>query len=81
MKLSGVLLACAIVAGLVSARAADWPQWRGPERTGISQETGLLKQWPPEGPKLNWQIKDLGGRLLDASRRCRSGVRDQQRRH
>jgi len=38
----------------------DWPQWRGPERTGISQEKGLLKQWPKEGPKLLWQVSDIG---------------------
>jgi outer membrane protein assembly factor BamB len=42
------------------AGAADWPQWRGPQRTGISQETGLLKQWPDGGPKLLWQVKDIG---------------------
>jgi outer membrane protein assembly factor BamB len=40
--------------------AADWPQWRGPERNGISRETGLLKQWPAAGPKLVWQVNDLG---------------------
>src|SRR5437762_3898484 len=39
--------------------AADWPQWRGPERNGISQETGLLKEWPKDGPKLVWQLKDI----------------------
>jgi outer membrane protein assembly factor BamB len=39
---------------------ADWPQWRGPERNGISQERGLLKQWPKEGPKLRWQLNDIG---------------------
>jgi outer membrane protein assembly factor BamB len=38
----------------------DWPQWRGPERNGISQESGLLKQWPAEGPKLLWQMNDIG---------------------
>ncbi len=38
----------------------DWPQWRGPERNGISQETGLLQQWPGAGPKLLWQVKDIG---------------------
>ena len=43
------------------AGAADWPQWRGPHRDGISSETGLLKEWPKEGPKLLWQVKDLGG--------------------
>jgi len=53
-----------IVAGLaifsLAGWAADWPQWRGPERTGISPETGLLKQWPQGGPKLLWQVSDIG---------------------
>ncbi|MEX0938010.1 MAG: PQQ-binding-like beta-propeller repeat protein [Pirellulales bacterium] len=40
--------------------AADWPQWRGPERNGISQETGLLAQWPEAGPALLWEQSDLG---------------------
>jgi outer membrane protein assembly factor BamB len=38
----------------------DWPQWRGPDRTGISQETGLLKQWPPAGPATQWSAAGLG---------------------
>ena len=40
-------------------QAADWPQWRGPQRDGISAETGLLKEWPKEGPRLVWQVKDI----------------------
>ena len=40
--------------------AADWPQWRGPERNGISKETGLLSAWPKDGPKLLWQVNDIG---------------------
>jgi outer membrane protein assembly factor BamB len=44
----------------VAASTSDWPQWRGPERNGISQERGLLKQWPKEGPKLLWQVNDIG---------------------
>ena len=44
----------------VGAAASDWPQWRGPQRNGISQERGLLKQWPKEGPKLLWQVNDIG---------------------
>jgi len=44
----------------LNLQADDWPQWRGPQRNGISKETGLLKQWPKEGPKLLWQRKDLG---------------------
>jgi outer membrane protein assembly factor BamB len=48
--------------GLVclTAFATDWPQWRGPHRDGISDETGLLKEWPKGGPKLLWQLKDVG---------------------
>ncbi len=44
----------------MAASTSDWPQWRGPERDGISQEGGLLKQWPAEGPKLLWQVNDIG---------------------
>jgi outer membrane protein assembly factor BamB len=40
--------------------AADWPQWRGLNRDGVSKETGLLQQWPEGGPKLIWQVKDVG---------------------
>jgi len=40
--------------------AEDWPQWRGPTRNGVSKETGLLAVWPKEGPKLLWQVTDLG---------------------
>ena len=29
---------------------AEWPQWRGPNRDGISAEKGLLKTWPEGGP-------------------------------
>lgn len=42
------------------APAADWPQWRGPERTGISRETGLRKEWPKDGPRLLWRIDTAG---------------------
>ncbi|HKQ39727.1 MAG TPA: PQQ-binding-like beta-propeller repeat protein [Verrucomicrobiae bacterium] len=56
-----MIFICAVV-GLIACNlnSADWPQWRGPLRTGISKETGLLKEWPKEGPKLLWQRKDLG---------------------
>jgi alcohol dehydrogenase (cytochrome c) len=39
----------------------DWPQWQGPERNAVSKETGLLKEWPKEGPPLAWKVKALGG--------------------
>ena len=40
--------------------AADWPQWRGPRRDGVCDETGLLQQWPEGGPKLLWSSTNLG---------------------
>jgi len=44
----------------MTTSTSDWPQWRGPRRDGISEERGLLKQWPPQGPKLIWQVDDIG---------------------
>jgi outer membrane protein assembly factor BamB len=38
----------------------DWPQWRGSDRTNVSKETGLLPDWPKEGPPLVWQIDFVG---------------------
>jgi outer membrane protein assembly factor BamB len=43
-----------------SLLAADWPQWRGPNRDDISGEKGLLKQWPLGGPPLAWKATGLG---------------------
>lgn len=38
----------------------DWPQWRGPERNGVSRETGLLQEWPSGGPAVAWSASGLG---------------------
>jgi len=46
--------------GLIATPEPDWAQWRGPRRDGISDETGLLQQWPEAGPKLLWKIDNLG---------------------
>jgi outer membrane protein assembly factor BamB len=46
--------------GLQVSPSADWPQWQGPERTGLSKESGLLQQWPGSGPPLVWSISSLG---------------------
>ncbi len=43
-----------------TAADSDWPQWRGPQRNGTSSERGLLQQWPAGGPKLLWQVHDIG---------------------
>ena len=44
----------------LKASVGDWPGWMGANRTGVSQETGLLKQWPKDGPKLLWKAQDIG---------------------
>jgi outer membrane protein assembly factor BamB len=41
--------------------AGDWPNWRGPHHDGISRETGLLKSWPKDGPKVLWTAALTGG--------------------
>jgi len=43
-----------------SLQAADWPTFRGADRTDISTETGLLKAWPADGPKKVWMNEDAG---------------------
>jgi outer membrane protein assembly factor BamB len=35
-------------------------EWRGPERSGIYNETGLLKNWPVGGPALLWETTNMG---------------------
>ena len=44
----------------VPSGPADWPQWRGPERNGLSKDAGLLRQWPSSGPRQGWSISNLG---------------------
>src|SRR5687767_15619339 len=48
------------LAAAVSAPAIDWNQWRGPKQDGISPETGLLQDWPANGPKLLWDVTGVG---------------------
>jgi hypothetical protein len=40
--------------------ASGWPQWHGVHRDGKSLDTGLLKSWPKEGPKLLWKATNMG---------------------
>ena len=48
------------VASSQSGGGADWTQWRGPSRTGVSTDTGLMTQWPPSGPPRVWAVSGLG---------------------
>jgi hypothetical protein len=54
-------LAAALTLALAPAlAAADWPMYRGADRTGVSPDTGLLKQWPKGGPPLAWKGTGIG---------------------
>jgi outer membrane protein assembly factor BamB len=63
-SLRSLCLASAFALGLSSATptafAADWSQWRGPDRSDRSPDTGLLKQWPAGGPKRLWLNENAG---------------------
>lgn len=45
----------------------DWPEFHGPARDAICRETGLLKSWPQDGPKMLWKIEGLGNGLSAVS--------------
>jgi outer membrane protein assembly factor BamB len=55
-----LLFAASLAAPARDIKPHDWPQWRGPNRDGVSTETGLLQSWPPGGPPLVWTAKNLG---------------------
>lgn len=64
MRLQTILIACLVSASVASAqdkapapKFADWPHWAGPNSDCTSNEKGLLKQWPKEGPPVLWRIK------------------------
>jgi outer membrane protein assembly factor BamB len=54
------VLCCATLLAMSVASASDWPQWRGPDRNGISDEKGFRKAWPKGGPDLLWKVSDIG---------------------
>jgi outer membrane protein assembly factor BamB len=60
MAIKRLLVLVVLCFAVVITGAANWPQWRGPSRDGISKETGLLQEWPTDGPKLLWQKDGLG---------------------
>ncbi len=55
-----VFAACGLIAA-DSVQADDsWPTFRGEQRTGVSEESGLMTKWPESGPKLLWSAKGAG---------------------
>jgi outer membrane protein assembly factor BamB len=63
MKRRVTTLATLLLATLASQAALaadDWPQWRGVHRDGHSADSGLLKEWPADGPKMLWKTNGVG---------------------
>jgi outer membrane protein assembly factor BamB len=48
------------VASLAAELSRDWPSFRGPDRSAVSKETGLLQKWPEGGPPLVWEVRGPG---------------------
>src|SRR5262249_32984890 len=44
-----------LLSGISSTSASDWPQWRGPNRDNVWNETHILQTFPTEGPKVRWR--------------------------
>lgn len=53
-------LLCGWMAFHATSANADWPTFRGADRTGVAPDTGLLKEWPKDGPKLLWKAEGAG---------------------
>ncbi|WP_425398423.1 PQQ-binding-like beta-propeller repeat protein [Aeoliella sp.] len=54
------LVVFALLVPTANAGEYDWPQWMGPNRDGLTKETGLLKEWPEDGPELAWMVRTVG---------------------
>lgn len=60
MKVKVALTVLIVMAIAGSSLGADWPQWRGPNRDGVSTETGLNLNWSQNKPPLLWTFPQAG---------------------
>jgi len=60
MTLLNNVIIAAVISAAAAATAEEWPQFHGPRRDNVSDETGLLTQWPAEGPRLLWTATGIG---------------------
>src|SRR4051812_37888782 len=61
LRVAHVLSLALMLPAAAVLRGADWPEWRGAARTGVSAETGLPDAWSPAGQNLAWKVP-FGGR-------------------
>ena len=60
MHLNKLILAILVIIMISCSGKREFSQWRGPDRDGKYPETGLLKEWPDEGPEMLWSFEGLG---------------------
>ncbi|MCA9120830.1 MAG: PQQ-binding-like beta-propeller repeat protein [Planctomycetaceae bacterium] len=60
LLLTLALMECQRATAQVPFGPDDWPQWRGPNRDGISSDKGLMTEWPEGGPEALWQVDTVG---------------------
>ena len=80
MSLSlGLLLACENTLTAAEPALQNWPQFLGPNRNGISLETGLIDSFEPQGPRVVWRVsggKGMSGLALDGKQAVTMVERD-----
>jgi outer membrane protein assembly factor BamB len=55
-----ILVSIALLSALTQCKTEiQKSEWRGPNRTGVYAEKGLLKEWPAEGPKMLWHLDSI----------------------
>ncbi|MHC4664480.1 MAG: PQQ-binding-like beta-propeller repeat protein, partial [Planctomycetota bacterium] len=59
-KYAAITILCLVLLAAPVSLGGDWPNFRGPNWDGKSTETGLLKNWPEQGPPLAWKVEGLG---------------------
>jgi outer membrane protein assembly factor BamB len=74
-----VIAACLLIASTSSLRADDWPQWRGPGRLGVWNETGLVDRFPETGLNVTWRVPVHAGYSGPAVAGGRVFITDAQR--
>ena len=75
MQRAWTMVGAVLLSAIAVRAASDRPQWQGPDRTRLSKETGLLKEWPASGPTIVWTASRSRRRLRFGGGRGRSRVR------
>ena len=84
MKNTVKVVTIMVALSATSVLAADWPWLYGPRRNHTSEQKGLLRTWPQEGPKVLWTVPlaaGFGGPAVSGGNVYVSGPRREGWRH